>query len=72
MSERWSDNRLKSHALNVWANYIETGDPAMSAVMAERSGHASQINDLSEDQKKIVARMRQLSIDELKAESVNK
>lgn len=64
---KWSDNEIKSHALRVWANYIETGDPAMSAEMARKAGRKSEINDLPSEKAELVARMRQLSIDVLQS-----
>lgn len=62
---KWSDKQLKSHALNVWANYVETSDPAMSAEMARNMGRGNEVNYLSESKKELVARMRQLANDEI-------
>lgn len=64
---KWSDNQLKSHALTVWANYIETGDPAMSAEMARKMGMEREINDLPSERAELVARMRKLSIEVLQS-----
>ena len=49
------------HALNVWANYIETGDPAMSANDAVRAGRSDEIKPLDSYQLQMVRRMRDLT-----------
>ncbi len=49
---------LHFHALNMWANYLETGDPIMSADDACRCGWKGVIKELTLDQEKLVSRLR--------------
>lgn len=65
--KKWSDSELKSHALNLWANYLETGDVAMSAETARNIGRQREVNDLPERKRELVGRMRKLALDELNA-----
>lgn len=65
--KKWSDSELKSHALNIWANYIETGDLAMSAKDARNVGREGEVNNLPERKQELVGRMRKLALDELNA-----
>lgn len=46
-------------SLSMWANYIETGDPAMSADLAAKCGHADRIKALNDSQKQMVLRLRE-------------
>jgi hypothetical protein len=49
---------LHFHALNMWANYLETGDPIMSADTAIKCGQKKDVRVLSDDQKRLVLRLR--------------
>lgn len=54
-----SDAQIAAYALNLWANYIETGDLSMSAKDAQSAG--KPFNALSLEQMQAVVRIRQLS-----------
>lgn len=49
---------LHFHALNMWANYLETGDPCMSADTAIKCGQKEAVRVLNDDQKRLVLRLR--------------
>lgn len=49
---------LHFQALNMWANYIETGDPYMSADTAIKCGKSRIAKLLTDDQKRLVLRLR--------------
>jgi hypothetical protein len=42
----------------MWANYLETGDPIMSADTAIKCGQKKDVRVLSDDQKRLVLRLR--------------
>jgi hypothetical protein len=42
----------------MWANYLETGDPIMSADSAIKCGQKEDVRVLSDDQKRLVLRLR--------------
>ncbi len=63
MIDNWNDWELRLHALNLWANYIETGNVTMSAVDASKA--KKPFNALTLDQQRIVVRLRDLAIKEL-------
>ena len=45
-------------SLNMKINYIQTGDPAMSADSAKSCGKATMIQPLSDDQMRVILSMR--------------
>ena len=49
---------LHYQALQMWANYLETGDPVMSADSAIKCGQKEDVRVLSDDQKRLVLRLR--------------
>lgn len=49
---------LHFQALSMWANYLETGDPYMSADTAINCGQKGDVRVLSDDQKRLVLRLR--------------
>lgn len=54
-----TDNQLAAHALDMWANYVETGEVSLSAKdAAERKLH---FNALTLEQMKGVVRLRDLA-----------
>jgi hypothetical protein len=53
-----NSKHLHFTALNMWANYLETGDPTMSADDACRCGWKGIIKELTPDQEKLVSRLR--------------
>ena len=54
-----SDRELRHFALTFWANYIETGNPTLSANDAIDRGILP--NKLNENQRKAVVRIRELA-----------
>lgn len=36
--EKMTDNQIAAHAIRLWMNYIQTGDPCLSAEDAEHIG----------------------------------
>ena len=54
-----SDRELAAMALSLWANHIETGVMTLSAQDAANMG--KPINALSQDQQKVVMRLRELN-----------
>lgn len=75
MNEK-TDNELKSSALTIWANFIETGCVSMSAADVkvqrdvvrrtdkEMSALGYGLKSLTESQQQLVARLRTLAIKE--------
>ena len=63
MPNEWTDQQLISHALNMWANYVETGNVAMSAKLAKEMDE--EANTLNSRQKELVDRMRKLATETL-------
>jgi len=59
------DCEIKSNALILWANFIETGNPCMSANDAINCGEQKMIKSLDDYQRKFISRLRELSIKEL-------
>lgn len=59
------DNHVKYHALNMWANYIETTDVNMSAKDAIGMNKHHYIQPLELEQQKFVIRLRELATEEL-------
>jgi hypothetical protein len=49
---------LHFQALQMWANYLETGDPIMSADTAIKCGQKEDVRVLSDDQKRLAIRLR--------------
>ena len=56
-----TDEQKIAQALNVWANYIETGDAVLSAQDARRMGMNAKVKALDTHQTAIVARLRKLA-----------
>jgi len=54
-----SDQEIISHALNMWANHIETGDVCLS--MTDAQNMKIPFKALTFDQMKFVVRLRELS-----------
>jgi hypothetical protein len=52
------EKHLHFQALQMWANYLETGDPIMSADTAVKCGQQEDVRVLSDDQKRLVLRLR--------------
>jgi hypothetical protein len=63
------DNQIKAHALLMWANYIETGNVAMSAADAINCGRSNEIETLTRYQHEFVQRLRTLATKELENRS---
>ena len=61
MNDETTDLELIVHALNMWANYIETGDLVLSAQDVKNMMSADKIKSLSLEQIKIVVRLRELA-----------
>ncbi len=59
------DKYVKSHALSMWANYIETGDVCLSTCDAINSDRRDSIKALSLEQQEFVVRLRKLANKEL-------
>jgi hypothetical protein len=57
------ENYMISYALNLWANYIETGDVTMSAQTAQKI--KEPFNALTEDQMEFILRLRKTSTEYL-------
>ena len=67
-----SDNQVKFRALNMWANYIETGDVTMSAADAinmkqslNNMNPIMKLKPLNLEQQKFVIRLREMAIKEI-------
>lgn len=56
-----SDEQLKSWACSLYANWIETGNPTMSAIDYHNAG--LEYNPLDESQMELVVRLRRLARD---------
>jgi hypothetical protein len=56
-----SDKDLKANALRMWANWIETSDPLLSAADTRQMGDKYRRNILEMDQMKLVIRLRELA-----------
>lgn len=52
-----------AYALDLWANYIETGNLLISAKDAEKQKKSIKIKELNIDQMKIVISIRELAMD---------
>jgi hypothetical protein len=63
-----SDKDLITKALGLWANYVETGDVCMSSVDAANCGLRNQVKVLTDEQKRFVARLRDLQVTSRKIE----
>ena len=59
------DSHVKSFALNMWVNYIETGDVNLSAVDAKQMDES--FNALTAEQMEFVVRLRRLAVKEMTA-----
>ena len=55
------DTDVVSHALNLWANWIETEDVTMSGEDAVSAGMKDKVNVLSTEQMRFVVRLRDLA-----------
>jgi hypothetical protein len=53
------ENHTISYALNMWANYIETGDVTVSAQTAQKL--KEPFNSLTEDQMEFIVKLRKMS-----------
>ncbi len=54
------DKHLVFHSLGMWINHLETGDVVMSSVDAVNCGQPGKVKALSDDQKRLVLRLRDL------------
>jgi hypothetical protein len=54
-----TDEQLIANSLSMWANYVETGDMALSAIEAREQ--KLPYNALMVDQMKLIIRLRELS-----------
>jgi hypothetical protein len=55
-----SDNQIKAHALDMWANWIETGDPMLSARdVINRGGNLENI--VTPDKAELISKLRRLA-----------
>lgn len=81
MMEKMSDASIMAQALNMWANYVETGTVTLSAKEAQeryerakndrfRRADIAPPRALDEDQMRLVMRLRNLAVAQLKADSV--
>jgi len=61
------DKHVRSYALNMWANHIETGDVTLSARDAISMGEQDLLNALTPEQQKFVVRLRDMAEKELLA-----
>ena len=59
------DYQIKFYALNMWANYIETGDVTLSAKDAINCGLPNKIQPLELEQQKLIIRLRELANKEM-------
>jgi len=59
MHQDMSSNELKAHALNMWANYIETSNPNFSA--SDAAARKIHYNPLSKDSMELVVKLRNLA-----------
>ena len=59
------DNQIISYALNMWANYIETGDVTISASDAIHFKQNEKVQSLTIDQQKFCIRLRDLAMEQL-------
>lgn len=57
--EQASDRELKENALNLWANYVETGNPILSAT--DMQNQRKPVRALGEDGMRLVLRLRALA-----------
>jgi len=55
-----SDNHLMAHALEVWANILETGDPLKSAAACAEEG--IPVRELSIAHQQLILRIRNLAV----------
>jgi len=55
------DNHVIFHALNMWANYIETNDPTISRNDAIKINQLESIKPLDNDQQTFIIRLRTLA-----------
>jgi hypothetical protein len=67
----YSDKYLVFSALNVWANYIETGNPAVSGESLAKAGENAQSKALTPDQMRLILRLRDLSVKIMNGEPIN-
>lgn len=58
-----TDGDLRAQALNMWANYIETSNPILSA--RDATEQKLPFKALDDSQKRLVLRLRKLAINEL-------
>lgn len=58
-----SNKQLITHALNLWANYIETGDVITSATDCANIGKTVRV--INDEQKEMVLRLRKLAMEAL-------
>lgn len=64
------DSEIKTFALNMWANYIETSDIHLSAVDAKQMKQS--FNSLTTEQMEFVVRLRKLAAKELEENNENR
>lgn len=58
------DSTVKSYAMTLWANHIETGQVHLSAKDVSNLSR-NTLPELSDQQKAFVARLRRMAIEEL-------
>ena len=56
-----TDAVVVAHALRMWANWIETGDPVLSSGDAVNSGQQNLLQSLNRDQHEMIARLHKLA-----------
>lgn len=58
-----TDDVLRSHALRMWANYVETGDILTSRHDLDASDQEAlrRVTSMTDDQQQFVARLRRLA-----------
>lgn len=56
-----TDKELITHALNMWANHIETGNVSLNA--GDADNRKMKVKALDDDQKALVLRLRKLARD---------
>lgn len=68
-----TDQAVKAHALQMWANYVETGNVLLSAEDAESQNKCRRPNErisikaLTPSQMKLVIRLRDMAENELRS-----
>jgi hypothetical protein len=60
-----TNGELKYQALTMWANYLETGTPTLSAADLRQQAKSNEIKHLNPHQQATVEHLKQLALREL-------